>query len=166
MLIFESPKPPPSLVAHTPGVVFRISGNSWLPSLMSIVPCPISEMATGVIRVFATDCVTTTSWSIVDSTSRTIVPMLRAGLTVTPLKPIAEILISLALPGAFNVNFPSTSVIVPTCVPGICNVAPIMGSPFFSVTIPRQSYAFCACTAPNAIISIVAVKRSSLFIPF
>ncbi len=48
MLILASPNPPPSLVAHTPGVVLRISGSSMVPSLASISALLTCDTATGV----------------------------------------------------------------------------------------------------------------------
>ncbi len=53
MLILESPKPPPDLVAYTEGVVFRTSGNSWLPNFSTICASLIVETATGVFLSFA-----------------------------------------------------------------------------------------------------------------
>ncbi len=75
MLILASPKPPPSLVAHTPGVVLRISGSSCVPSFTSISALLTCDMATGVWRVRAIDWVTTTSLRTSVDGLRAILPM-------------------------------------------------------------------------------------------
>ncbi len=87
MLILASPKPPPSFVAHTPGVVLRISGSSWVPSLRSISALLTCDTATGVWRVRARDCVTTTSLRISFEGSRVTVPTLALTETDVLLKP-------------------------------------------------------------------------------
>ncbi len=87
MFVLASPKPPPSLVVHTPGVVLRTSGNSWLPSLYSISEALICDRATGVSRVRASDCVTTTSLSMCAAISIFTVPTFCATFTSAGLKP-------------------------------------------------------------------------------
>ena len=54
-LIRPSPYPPPDLVAYTPGVAFKISGNSCVPSLSSISDALIVDTATGVFLSTATE---------------------------------------------------------------------------------------------------------------
>ena len=76
MLIFESPNPPPAFVAYTPGVDFRISGNSFVPIFSSMNTGSMVERATGVLRATATDWVMTTSPSATASGFISIVPML------------------------------------------------------------------------------------------
>ena len=55
-----------------------------------------------------------------------------------------------SVPVAFGkLNLPSKSVIVPFVVPFITILAPIIGSPFASVTIPSTAFACCAhCALP------------------
>ena len=67
ILILESPKPPPDLVAYTDGVVLRTSGNSWFPSFSTIAPSLIVETATGVflsLAMSATPTITTSSMAL------------------------------------------------------------------------------------------------------
>ena len=85
MFIFASPKPPPSLVAQTPGVVLRTSGSSWVPSLRSISARFTCETATGVWRVRARLWVTTTSLRISLEGWRVMVPMSARAFTVSLL---------------------------------------------------------------------------------
>jgi len=73
---------------------------------------------------------------------------------------------SLPFAGAFTVKLPSTSVIVPVDVPFTKILAPIIGSPFSSVTVPI-TFVFCAKAATEAIsISIhakIILDRRLLF---
>ncbi len=75
ILMSASPKPPPCLVTYTPGVVFRISGNSWFPNLVSIVSAFTVETATGVFLSIAKEkLVITISSKALSSPSITISP--------------------------------------------------------------------------------------------
>ena len=77
MFTLESPNPPPDFVAYTEGVLFNISGNSWLPNFSWISAALIVETATGVFLLFAistvVDFTTTSSISEVLNTTE-IVP--------------------------------------------------------------------------------------------
>ena len=69
MLIRASPAPPPCCVAYTLGVVFKIIGISWLPSLISISSFDTLVKATGVLSD-ALEAKTSTSDNASPPTSR------------------------------------------------------------------------------------------------
>ena len=85
ILILESPKAPPALVAYTPGVEFNNSGSSRLPILSSISEEVNVETATGVSLSFAKATVpkTVTPESIFSPGLNSIVPKLAPSLTLT-----------------------------------------------------------------------------------
>ena len=71
---------------------------------------------------------------------------------VYPMKLISKILFSFTS----NANFPSMSVIVPLVVPFSTTFAPIIGSPFLSITVPVICLELCCCsvTIPFFVITI------------
>ncbi|MPM80755.1 hypothetical protein SDC9_127805 [bioreactor metagenome] len=63
--------------------------------------------------------------------------------------------------GADRVKLPLTSVTVPCAVPFICTEAPMVGSPFSSITVPRTC--IWAVTIPIPTKNRVKNKNSFLF---
>jgi len=62
-------------------------------------------------------------------------------LEIIPTKLMVRVL---AVAGTLNLNFPSTSVIVPMLVPATITVAPGIGTPWLSLTVPLTC--FCCST--------------------
>ena len=58
---------------------------------------------------------------------------------------------SCALPGASNEKLPSMSVMVPLVVPFTTTLAPMIGSPFLSITLPVMRFCCEACALDKMI---------------